>query len=96
MKTSSTAVLLAGALALAAVTFSVADDSAAKTPAPPPALKSVSCPPDCGFMCRSHDEKELIEIVKAHAKNAHGRILTDEQIRSFMQTEAPVAVAKKG
>lgn len=70
-----------------AALFVIAGFCFAETLAKSESLKTVSCPPECGFMCRSHDERELIEIVKAHAKNAHGKILTDEQVKSFMQTE---------
>lgn len=52
-------------------------------------LKSVSCAPECGFMCRTHDEKELIRIVKAHAKEAHGKELTDAQIKEMAKTVKP-------
>ena len=50
-------------------------------------LKSVSCDPACGFMCRSHDEKELTAIIKAHAKKAHNKDLTDKQVKDMMKTE---------
>jgi hypothetical protein len=46
-------------------------------------------------MVRSHDEKEVIEIAKAHAKNMHGKILTDEELRGYMQTEEAPAPGKK-
>lgn len=87
MKTSCRLSLFVVALALAAlVSFSFAREDSSTVSSPHPLL-TVSCPPECGFMCRSHDEKELIEIVKAHARNAHGKILTDDQVRSFMRTE---------
>ena len=79
-KSHALAALFAASLAIAGFCFA---ENLAKSES----LKTVSCPPECGFMCRSHDEKELIEIVKTHAKNAHGKLLTDEQVRSFMQTE---------
>ncbi|MEK7250030.1 MAG: DUF1059 domain-containing protein [Bacteroidota bacterium] len=50
-------------------------------------LKSVSCDPSCGFMVRSHDEKELTSIVKVHAKKAHKMDMTDKQIHDMMKTE---------
>jgi predicted small metal-binding protein len=50
-------------------------------------LKSVSCNPACGFMVRSHDEKELVSIVKTHAKKAHKTDLTDKQIKDMMKSE---------
>jgi predicted small metal-binding protein len=87
MKTSCRISLFAAALAVAVfASLGIARENSLKVSSPHP-LMTVSCPPECGFMCRSHDEKELIEIVKTHAKNAHGKILTDEQVRSFMHTE---------
>ena len=50
-------------------------------------LKSVNCDATCGFMCRSHDEKELTGIVKKHAKMAHKMDMTDKQVKDMMKTE---------
>lgn len=50
-------------------------------------LRSVSCDPTCGFKVRSHDEKELISIIKTHAKKAHGKDVTDEEVKQMMKTE---------
>ncbi len=50
-------------------------------------LKSVSCDPKCGFMCRSHNEKELISIVKNHAKKMHKMEMTDAQVKAMIKTE---------
>ena len=50
-------------------------------------LKSVSCDPSCGFMVRSHSEKELTSIVKAHAKKVHKMDMTDAQVKEMMKTE---------
>lgn len=44
-------------------------------------LKKVECDPTCGFMVRSHDEKELIEIVTRHAKNAHNMTITKKDAK---------------
>jgi predicted small metal-binding protein len=51
------------------------------------ALKSVSCPAPCNFMCRSHDEKELTAIIKTHVKKVHKTDMTDKQISEMMKTE---------
>jgi predicted small metal-binding protein len=51
------------------------------------ALKSVSCAPDCGFMVRSHDESELMSIVKDHAKRAHHKDLTDADVKGMMKSD---------
>ncbi|MBI5676371.1 MAG: DUF1059 domain-containing protein [Nitrospirae bacterium] len=41
-------------------------------------LKKIECDPMCGFMVRSHDEKELIEIGLEHAKKFHKEIKVNE------------------
>lgn len=51
------------------------------------ALKSVTCDPTCGFMVRSHDEKELISMVKEHSKNIHNKDLTDKEVMAMMKTK---------
>ena len=50
-------------------------------------MKTVSCPAPCEFSVRSHDEKEIISIVKMHAKKKHKKDMTDKQIREMMKTE---------
>ena len=54
-------------------------------------LKSVTCDPACGFMVRSHSEKELISMVKMHAKKVHNKTVTDKEIRAMMKTEEAAA-----
>ena len=51
-------------------------------------LKSVSCAPECGFMVRSHDEKELTAIVIEHSKKQHNKVLTEKDVKAVMKTEA--------
>lgn len=50
-------------------------------------LKTVSCAPECGFMVSSHDEQEVIDIVKAHAKQKHEKEMTDDQVREMIKTD---------
>ena len=50
-------------------------------------LKSVSCDATCGFMVRSHSEKEIVSVVKTHAKKAHNMTMTDKQVKEMMKTE---------
>ena len=52
-----------------------------------PMLKSVTCDPDCGFMVRSHDEKELVGMVKQHVKSAHNKDVSDKDVMAMMKTE---------
>jgi len=50
-------------------------------------LKSVACDPACGFMVRSHSEKELLSMVKTHAKKMHNKTMTDKDVKGMMKTE---------
>lgn len=50
-----------------------------------PMLKHVSCEPDCGFMVRSHDEKEIVSMVKQHAKSAHNKEMSDKDVMAMMK-----------
>ncbi len=45
------------------------------------ALKKIECEPTCGFMVRSHDEKELINIVMSHAKKSHNISISEKDVR---------------
>ncbi len=49
-------------------------------------LKKVECDPKCGFSLQSHDEKEMMEFTKKHAKNAHDMNVSDSEIRKMMKT----------
>lgn len=53
-------------------------------------LKSVSCAPECGFMVRSHDEKELSAIVIEHSKKHHNKTVTEKEVKALMKAEADV------
>jgi predicted small metal-binding protein len=57
-------------------------------------VKSVSCNPECGFMVQSHDEKELTDIVIAHAKNAHNMDVTASDVKAKMKTVGAKEVRK--
>lgn len=49
-------------------------------------LKKVECDSPCNFMVRSHDEKEIVEIVKQHASKIHKMTVTDKDIMEKMKT----------
>ncbi len=44
-------------------------------------LIKIECDTSCGFMIKGRDEKELIEIVKIHAKKAHNMTVTDKEVK---------------
>jgi predicted small metal-binding protein len=49
-------------------------------------LKSITCDPMCGFLVRSHDEEELIEMALAHGNKKHPEMkMTKDQIRSMIK-----------
>ena len=51
----------------------------------PKKLKKVECDPKCGFMIRSHDEKEVIEIAIQHAKKSHDMTITEKEVKGMMK-----------
>ncbi|MBI5057298.1 MAG: DUF1059 domain-containing protein [Nitrospirae bacterium] len=48
-------------------------------------LKKVECDPTCGFMIRSHDEKEIIELVRQHAEKIHNMKVKEKDIIEKMK-----------
>jgi predicted small metal-binding protein len=49
------------------------------------AMKKVECDSPCNFSVKSHDEKEIIEIVKQHAKKMHNMTITDNDVKGKMK-----------
>ncbi len=47
-------------------------------------LKKIDCP--CGFSVQGHDEAEVMDLVRNHAKQSHNHQLTDQEIRQAMRT----------
>ena len=41
-----------------------------------PSLKQISCPPECGFQVRSHDEAEVIDLTMRHASRMSRKYLS--------------------
>ena len=48
-------------------------------------LKQIECEPKCGFLVRSHDEKELVRIGIEHAKKAHDMDVTEKEAKEMMK-----------
>ncbi|MBI4687469.1 MAG: DUF1059 domain-containing protein [Nitrospirae bacterium] len=46
---------------------------------------SIECPPECGFTVKSHDEEEVIDMAKKHAKDKHNMDITTEKLKSMMK-----------
>lgn len=57
-------------------------------------LKQVKCDDQCGFMVRSHDEKELMDIVRTHARNAHKMTMSDNDLRAKIEP-APIKAGSR-
>ena len=47
-------------------------------------LKKIECEPKCGFMVRSHDEKELVDLVIKHAKLSHNETLSEKEAKEMI------------
>lgn len=58
-------------------------------------LKQIKCDDMCGFMVRSHDEKEMLEIAKNHVKNVHKMTVTDTDLKARMTTVPQPTGAKQ-
>ena len=54
-------------------------------------LKRIECDPKCGFIVQSHDDKEVLEIAKRHAKEKHNMDATYEQLKGMMKSTAEVS-----
>jgi predicted small metal-binding protein len=48
-------------------------------------LKQIECDPKCGFLVRSHDEKEIVRIAKDHAEKVHKMPVTDKELEGMMK-----------
>src|SRR6516225_4109953 len=42
-------------------------------------LMSATCDPSCGWMMKSHDQKEIVEAMKKHAAKHHNMKMTDKE-----------------
>ena len=60
-----------------------------KTEAKAGPLKSISCDETCGFMIRSHDEKEIMAVASAHIKKNHPEMkMSKKEMMGMIKTEA--------
>lgn len=50
-------------------------------------MKSFSCDENCGFMARSHDEKEVTEMAMKHMKKHHHMNASEKDIKGMLKTE---------
>ena len=50
-------------------------------------MKSFSCDESCGFMARSHDEKELTEMAMKHLKKHHHMNASEKEVKGMLKSE---------
>lgn len=77
--------MLAITLALYCVAPVIAQDTPTKEAGP---VKQIACDPACGFVVQSRDEKELVSMVKLHAKTHHHMKVSDKDAKAKI-TDVP-------
>jgi predicted small metal-binding protein len=48
-------------------------------------MKKIECPSPCNFSVRSHDEKEIIEVVIQHAKKSHNMNISEQEVKKMIE-----------
>jgi len=48
-------------------------------------LKQIECPAPCSFLVRSHDEKEVLDVCRRHAPEAHKMDVADAHLRKMLK-----------
>ena len=49
------------------------------------AMKKIECPLPFNFSVKSHDEKEIVEMVKQHAKRIHNMEISEKEIQAMIK-----------
>jgi predicted small metal-binding protein len=49
------------------------------------AMKKIECPSPCNFSVKSHDEKEIVEMVKQHAKKIRNMEISEKEIQAMIR-----------
>lgn len=90
MKMKSLAVVSAISIAVA---FSgpafAADKAAGKSDKAKDTTYSVTCDSPCDFTVKSHDKKEVVSVVKHHAKTHHDMDMADKDVEAMVKTQGP-------
>jgi len=47
-------------------------------------LKQISCDPECGFLIRSHEEKEVVKMAHDHVKTAYHKDVSTNELKSMV------------
>lgn len=48
-------------------------------------LKEIDCSPECGFMIRSHNEHEVVQMATQHVKEAHHKNPSEQDMKKSMR-----------
>jgi len=48
-------------------------------------MASIECDPSCGFMVRSHNEREVVDFTKSHVKKAHKKKASDAELKKMIK-----------
>jgi predicted small metal-binding protein len=48
-------------------------------------LKKIECDSSCGFMIRSHNEEEMVEMAMKHAKQSHKMDLSVKDVKAMIE-----------
>ncbi len=48
-------------------------------------LKQIDCGPECGFLIRSHDEKEILDMTRKHVKQFHGMDMSEADVKKDIE-----------
>ncbi len=48
-------------------------------------MKKIECPAPCNFTVKSHDEKEVIELVKQHVQKKHNMKISEKELKQMIQ-----------
>lgn len=46
---------------------------------------SIDCDPTCGFMVRSHDKSETMDMARRHVKNAHNKDVPESEVNDMVK-----------
>ena len=48
-------------------------------------MKKIECPAPCSFTVKSHDEKEIIELVMQHAEKKHNMKISEKELKGMIR-----------
>jgi predicted small metal-binding protein len=58
-------------------------------------LKQIQCDDKCGFLVRSHDEREVLKIARQHIKEQHNMTPDEADLKARLATVPQTAGSKR-